>query len=259
MCSLRHLFLRGARHVQLDPVRGGRVDVSGELRTVCAAGLLALGDGEAIAVLVDHLADAEGPVRRAAAQNLARSGHLAAPLLLRLKARLGDVEPDLQGEVLRALLAADPGAVDVVAPWLASPDEAVLAEAALALAETRAAGALAALRDAYATTFDAERRRILLASIGMLRSEEACTFLLDVVQEGAAGTACDAMEGLRPFAYDDSCRQRAATLVEARDRGRGAAGLRRRVRISVNRRPPGPGTRRRPPGRRDPASRVPRA
>lgn len=65
------LFLRGVRSVQMEPVWGGRADTAGGLRTACAFGLVRMHYPDATIELADLLADAEAPVRAAAAQAIA--------------------------------------------------------------------------------------------------------------------------------------------------------------------------------------------
>ncbi len=99
------VFLKAARHVQLEPVWGGSEDTAAPLR---AAALLALAridvDG-LLTLLVDALVDPQKDVRIAAAQALGYHGSESAGLILRLKARLGDREPEVFSECLCGLLA----------------------------------------------------------------------------------------------------------------------------------------------------------
>ena len=103
------VFLKAARHVQLEPVWGGSEDTAAPLR---AAALLALAridvDG-LLTILVDALVDPQKDVRIAAAQALGYHGSESAGLILRLKARLGDREPEVFSECLSGLLACAEG------------------------------------------------------------------------------------------------------------------------------------------------------
>ncbi len=68
------VFLRGIRHVQMEPVYGGRVDTALDLRGTCALGLVRMGYADVRCELADLLADPEAPVRAAAARALAYHG-----------------------------------------------------------------------------------------------------------------------------------------------------------------------------------------
>ena len=95
-------FLRGIRHVQPEPVWGGEEDTAATLRGTCALALPSCADlarGEVLRVLVDALADRALPVRSDAARAVAQMEGDEAILLLRLKARLGDPEPEVVGQV----------------------------------------------------------------------------------------------------------------------------------------------------------------
>src|SRR4029077_234430 len=102
------VFLAGIRHVQLEPAWGGAQDTAAELRADCAMAVVRLGHPRANILLTDLLADSERVVRIAAAQALAASGSNASLLLLRLKARLGDRDPEVTGECLTGLMRHEP-------------------------------------------------------------------------------------------------------------------------------------------------------
>ncbi len=225
--QFRGLLRDAARHVAWEKVYGGRVDVAGDLRIAAAAGLVTVADPQALSVLADHLADPLLPVRRAAARNLVVHGGREAALLLRLKARIGDVEADGLGEVLRALLALDPQALDVAEAWLRAPDgedeEATFAEAALALGEVGSDEAGDRLRLAWDRTLDEDRRRVLVTALAQVRTDKALAFLVEVVREAAPTVAADAAALLGACLRGGALR---AALHEAID-ARGDPALRR--------------------------------
>ena len=98
------VFLRGIRHVQMEPVWGGRVDTATALRGACALGLVRMNYPDALSELADLLADPETPARVAAARAVAYSENDNGVPLLRLKVLVGDPESEVVSECLVGLL-----------------------------------------------------------------------------------------------------------------------------------------------------------
>ena len=98
------LFRRGMKHVQMEPVWGGREDVAAELRAVCGMGLANTHDPNALRDLVDLLTDREWIARAGAARAIAAMGSEAAALLLRLKILLGDKETEVLSDCMLGLI-----------------------------------------------------------------------------------------------------------------------------------------------------------
>jgi hypothetical protein len=93
-------FVRGMRHVQMEPVWGGEEDTATALRGACVLALPACSDmrrEDVLRCLVDALTDGKDPVRADAARALAQMGGDEGALLLRLKARVGDKESQVTG------------------------------------------------------------------------------------------------------------------------------------------------------------------
>ena len=101
-------FSRGPSHVQLEPVWGGSEDTAAPLRAAAILALVRLDYRGLLPLLVDSLTDSQKEVRIAAAQALGHHGSEPASLLLRLKARMGDKEPDVISECLSGLSACSP-------------------------------------------------------------------------------------------------------------------------------------------------------
>lgn len=219
------LFLRGARHVQLEPVWGGKEDTAGDLRAASALGLVNMAYWDALTTLADLLADPKDHVRIAAARAIAHSGRDGGAPLLRLKARLGDDEPSVLGECLAALLELAPSdSIALGKDFLDDPDPAVVEAVLLAFGGSRLEGALPVLRDFFARQRDGELRRAALLGVAMLRRDAAIEFLVSLVAEAPGEAAREALEALATYRHDDALRERVErTCRERRDLDLGEA------------------------------------
>lgn len=219
------VFLRGGRHVQMEPVYGGRVDTAPGLRGACAMALVAMGYRDALVELADLLADREAPARVSAARAIAHRGGGDGVPLLRLRALVGDPEAEVLGECFRALLSLRPAAsVPFVGRFLDSPRPDVAEAAALALGESRQESALAALRPWAESMTGTEVERAALLALALLRSEDAVAFLLSRVHEGSPTTAVHAIAALGLYRENEGVcgRVRAAAAERAEPRVREA-------------------------------------
>jgi hypothetical protein len=136
--------------------------------------------------IADLLADREIPVRKMAAQALAYSENPAAVPLLRLKALVGDDDPQVLGEVLTALLSLAPHpSLAFVERFLDRDDVAIAEAAALALGASRRPEALAILGGFWERTIDVALRRAALLAVAMLKHDEAIDYLLGHVRDSA--------------------------------------------------------------------------
>lgn len=210
------IYRRAARHVQLEPAFGGRVDTAVDLRGAAALALGATGAREVLVDLAELLADPEPPVRICAARAVAAQGSDAGVPLLRLKALSPEPEPRVVSECLLALLRLDPAAQGrFVASFLDKKDE--LAEAAaVALGESRSPEAFALLRDWLP---QAERRglsRTAFVAIASLRRDEAIELLLRVVREDPPLTAREAVQALGSLGGGEPLLERARAAAVAR-------------------------------------------
>jgi hypothetical protein len=192
-------YLRGARHVQMEPVWGGQEDTAATLRGICLLGLAA---SEArrdviLRALVDGMTDPAQTVRADAARAVAEMGGDEAPLLLRLKARAGDRELPVIGQTFDCLLQLEgAGAIEFLAGFLGHDSEDVRAEAALALGSSRLPEAVEALIEAWGNTRDPGLKDALARAISAARQERGFEFLLDVVKNGRAADAAIALDAL---------------------------------------------------------------
>lgn len=174
------VYLRAARHVQLEPVWGGKEDMAGDLRAAAVLGLMATDYPHRLEVAVDLLADPLPQVRAAAVRSVAASGNEAARLLLRLKARAGDSRAEVTGECLRALLLLDARrSLPLALEFLDGTVPELAEAAALAIGEARIPDGLEILK---ARLPGSPVRAALMLSIAMLRSDEAAAFLHELAE-----------------------------------------------------------------------------
>jgi HEAT repeat protein len=219
-CQDAALFRVGIRLRQLEPVWGGSVDTAVDLRVTSAMGLVQTRYPRALIDLVDLLADPEPRARAGAARAIACAEPLAAEVVLRAKALMGDAEPEVVGECLAGLLQIEPEeSPGFAARFLDSPDAAVREQAALALGASRLEQALVLLRERWdAEPLKGEAHRVLLRSAILHRSEAAFDWLLGVIARGDARTACWLVEELAVYRSNARLRERVEEAVEGRPR-----------------------------------------
>jgi HEAT repeat protein len=190
------LYRRAARHVQMEPVFGGRVDTAVDLRGAAALALAETGGRDVLGLLAELLADPEPPVRISAARAVAGHGSPAGAPLLRLKSLVPDPEPRVVSECLLALLRLDArGERAFVETFLEKRDE--LAEAgALALGESRLPEAFATLREWLPQAARRGLSPAALLAAASTRRDEAVDWLLSLVREGSLALAREALQAL---------------------------------------------------------------
>ncbi len=178
-------FLRGMRHIQMEPVWGGKSDTAGTLRATCALALVqcrSLAETDLLAHLIDLVADKDKAVRLEIMRAIEQVGSPAASLLLRLRAVLGSDEPEVLGACYGGILRLEGvRAIPWVAGFLATADDTA-GEAALALAATHSPEAFNALRERFGEAREPWWHSVLLSAIALTRLEAAMEFLLDVVR-----------------------------------------------------------------------------
>jgi HEAT repeat protein len=181
-----NVFLRGMRHIQLEPGWGGSSDSAGVLRGTCALALVqcrSLTESTLLTHLLALFADKEKSVRIEAARAMEQVGSPAASLLLKLRAVLGTDEPEVLGACYGGILQIDgPSSIEWVSRFLAAGDDAA-AQAALAIAGAHSARAFSALRERFEAAIDPWFLSVLLSAIALTRQDEAMEFLLDLVSK----------------------------------------------------------------------------
>ena len=213
-------YLRGARHVQMEPVWGGQADTAQPLRGACLLALIActdIGRVETLRCLVDAVAEKDAVVRVEAARALAEMGGEDAALLLRLKARVGDAEPEMVGQVFDALLQLEGlSAVPFLKTFLEAGDPETRQEAALALGSSRLPAAVSPLQDALHQTRDSAFRAVLMRALSLSREPDAIDLLLSLVKTARLADATDALEALSIHRATPEIRHAVAAAVEDR-------------------------------------------
>jgi HEAT repeat protein len=196
------LYLQGIHCVQKEAVWGGSVDTAAALRGTCALGLVRMNYDDVMSELADLLADADAEARIGAVRAIAYTGNPQAVPLLRFKARVGDADPQVMSDCFSGLLNLAPqSSLPLVASFLdAAPEMSEMA--ALALGESRLAGAFEVLRQWWQRTRVAELRLTGLLAIAMLRQEGALEFLLDLVATGEKSDREGAIGALKMYQSD---------------------------------------------------------
>ena len=196
-------FLRGAIHIQMEKVWGGEADTAGPLRGICLLALPACPDlprERVLRYMVDALTEEAAPVRSDAARALIEMQGDDCALLLRLKARAGDADASVTGQVLEALLALERReALPFVQQFLKPALGEVAEEAALAVGASRTAEGAALLLACWPDARGQEYRQALLRALSISRQDEAISFLKKLAAEGRPQDAADARAALALF------------------------------------------------------------
>jgi HEAT repeat protein len=215
------IFLAGLNHVQREPVWGGEADTAGPLRAACAIALVQcqLTDLEILTHLTSGLADPEKIVRIDTASAIAALGSETGSLLLRLKALLGDREPEVMGQCFLALLdLGSPDDVGFVGRFLSpARDEDVQSEAIAALAQSKAPNALDFLRAAWGGRLSHVLRRTLILSLAGSPLPASSEFLLTVSKSESNETAEWVIESLGGSRFRSQVEAQVRALVDERD------------------------------------------
>jgi HEAT repeat protein len=210
------VFIRGLRHIQMEPVWGGQEDSAGRLRAACALALVpcrGLSDFEVLGHLVETLVDRDKTVRIEGARAIGRVARPEAALLLRLRALLSDEEPEVLGACFSGVLSIEGlKGMDFVSRFLDGGDSA--AEAALALGMMRDPQAFQALKRTFENQRDASFASVLLSAMALTRLPEATEFLIQLVERDAAGAPA-AVEALGTAGITPELRARIAAAVKS--------------------------------------------
>jgi len=121
------VFLRGMRHIQLEPVWGGRSDTAGTLRGTCALALVqcrSLSETDLLNFLIELFSDKDKSVRVEVVRAIEQVGSASATLLLRLRAILAADEPEVLGACFSGIMHIEGrSAISWVSRFLATGDD----------------------------------------------------------------------------------------------------------------------------------------
>jgi len=212
------VFLTGIRHVQLEPVWGGKEDTAMELRGVCALGLVRINHHDVVIELAELLADPHVMARCSAARAIAYGRFRDQGLpLLRLKVRAGDDDPRVLEACMEALMTLDAEhSLPFVTSYLEDEDVARRETAALALGGSRRPEAVAPLRALLERSVTEEERRLAMLALAMLRQESALTLLLGILEDGSEHRAREVIETLATYRHDGELLRRVTETADER-------------------------------------------
>jgi HEAT repeat protein len=215
----KEAYLRGMRHHQMEASWGPPVDTAGALRGTCTHALVncpGISDAELLTVFLEPMTDTDKTVRMEAARAIGNVGGVSAALLLRLRALLGNDEPEVLGEVYAALLALEGvEAIPLITKYLEAGDD-LAAEAAYALAGLRTAEALGALFARLREGADTWFSSVLLSAIALTRLPEAMDFLISLIERDT-GESAGAIEAIGRTAPNAETRARVEQAVDRAD------------------------------------------
>jgi HEAT repeat protein len=208
------VFEKAATYEQHEPVWGGTEDTAAPLRAAALIALARIEPTGSLPRLVDAIVDPSKDVRIAAAQALGYVGTEAAGLLLRLKARMGDDDPEVFSECLSGLLAVNSREyLPFVTEFLEPDDPARCEAAALALGKSRLPDALDPLKACWPRCLSSGLKERVLLSIAMMRLPAAIDHLLEIVASDSERDAAAAMSALKIHNYDPRLCERLEALI----------------------------------------------
>jgi HEAT repeat protein len=215
--DLPDLYRQAARWIQKTPVFGGFVDNAAECRGLAAIGIARTASDDALSVLVDLLTDPESITRQNAAIAFGMwRGPEAAPVL-RLKARLGDENADVLGEIFLSLLRGDPrGQLSFIASYLHDAEPRIVEVAAVAIAQSRHPAALELLFETFTRMQRNPIRTSLLMAIALLRTDDSLAWLLKNLESSPPPQAVEILDALAIYKGDTRALERIKPIADKR-------------------------------------------
>lgn len=214
------VFLRGLTCVQMEAAYGPKIDTAGPVRARCVLALVAttIDPSDLLVHLADRLFDTDKAVRVEATVAIAQIGAPASPLILRVKARAGDAEPEVIGQCFASLLELEPSnALAFVAGFLAHNNDELRFEAVHALAQTKADGALPNLIAFWQTEMSLELRRALVGALAASPHRAAAEFLLRIVGDRRVAISLAAISAIGASRFSREFREPLDARITAGD------------------------------------------
>ncbi|MBA1148282.1 hypothetical protein H0Z60_14595 [Ectothiorhodospiraceae bacterium WFHF3C12] len=203
---------------QPEPAFGSSLDSAVELRCICALGLVASGDPNAVLELLPLLNDAEWQARVGSLKALELVNPVHAQIVIRQKIFQGDEEPEVIAQCFSSLLkAAGEDALPFTLEWLSGGDRARQEAAALALGESRLEAALQPLIEVCDSLSPLDpRTRLLFQALALQRRERATQYLLETIANAPAFRAVRAAEALSIYSYNEQLRDQVNAIAAER-------------------------------------------
>lgn len=213
-------YREGMKYRQLEPAWGKPEDTASNLRGHGAFGLIRsrlASPSDTILALVDLLNDDDRIARAHAVRAIGASGSASAVPLLRLKASLGDLDPEVIGACFSAMLELDPArSVEFVGGFLRAEVDIAI-EAAASLGSSRDARAATLLLSAC-NACSGELVEPFYISLGLSRQAEATEFLIGRIATNHPA-AVIAVKALAPGRFYGDLTDRVRAAVDSgRDR-----------------------------------------
>ena len=212
------VYLKGVRHIQLEPAFQGPVDTAAQLRGESALGLVRTRHPDALFEVSRLLVDKEPRVRMDAARALGSVAGDAAELLLRLKVLTGDREPDVLEECFSGILESDTErSLTFVGGYVDDENQAIAEAAVIALGASRRPRAIDVLKEKWGRTARGSLRKTLLLAFATARQEPAIDFLLSLLAGEHPQIGVDVITALRIYRDDERVRNAVEDVVFRRD------------------------------------------
>lgn len=210
-------FVAATALVQLEPAWGPPVDTAAPCRARAVLALARMGHPDAVLLAGTLLADAEVPVRIAAADALANCGVRQAAGVLLHKLQVGDEDPLVLLACMSGVLTLAPEvALARFVPWLRGGDADRRELAAVCLGQSTLPGTARALLDALGECVLSRDRAVLLRALGLHRSDAALDALVAVLEGDNDTDAGAAVRALAARRFEASVRARVAEAVRGR-------------------------------------------
>ncbi len=199
---------------------GREEDTAATVRGACTLALLGCTDltrEDKLWAVMRLLTEASPSLRKDGALALELLEGREAALLLRIKARMGDVDSTVTGQVLESLLRVEGvSAVSFIADFLKSTAAEVREEAALALGGSRLEQAVASLKEELTRKHSLFDPETIFRALSISRHQDALAFLYDVLRRRRPREVIAALEALALYRESTEIKGHIATLIANR-------------------------------------------